>query len=112
MLLLGRSACPGDQRPGFAQTKMEMSKQTLALANSELDVVFAFDPGRQGLTVPEIDIHAGSARVITQSTTDLPHLLFRQSRRPARALPFLQAGEPSFFKTMHPVFDRSWRVAQ
>ena len=112
MLLLDRGTRPRNQGSRLAEAKVELTEQTLALTHPEWDAVLSFDQRRQGLAVPEIDIHARVGWLLSQNALHFLNLLFRQARRATGALSFVQARQSPLLKAMNPIFDGPRRVTK
>ena len=100
------------QGPRLAQTKTELAKQSLTLANTELDGILLFDPCCQGLAVPEIGPHSCITGFPSQHAVDVLHLCCTQPRRTPWPLSFGQSSQPLFLKAADPILNRSRRVTE
>ena len=92
MRLLSLGIRLGQERTWFAEAKIQLAEESLALAHAHLQVVRFFNPGRQSLAVPEIHSHSRIAGVGPEHAIDLLDLLFVQPTRAACPFPLLQAG--------------------
>ena len=66
----------------LAETEIQLPEQSLALTNTQLQIVGLLDPSRQSLAVPEIDSHADVTRLVAQHPIDLFHLVLVQAAWP------------------------------
>ena len=112
MRFLPRGIRLRNQGPRLAQPKTELAKQSLTLADTELDAILLFDPCRQGLTVPEIGPHSCITGFPPQHAVDFLNLCCTQPGRTPRPLSFGQSRQPFFLKAADPILDGSWRITE
>ena len=105
MRLLPSRIALGHLGPRFPQPETQLSKQTLTLPHTQLDLIFPLDPGCQRLAVPEIPTQTHLAGHPPQRRIDFPELFFTETRRAARSLSLAQTGQAFLFKTAYPVLD-------
>ena len=69
----------------LAEAEIQLSKQSLALTNTQMQIVGLLNPSRQSLAVPQIDLHPCVSGFVAQNAIDLFELLFVKTTWPARA---------------------------
>jgi len=112
MLLLPRWICSSQYRPRLTEAELQLPKQSLALAHTQLDSIGLVDPGRQALAIPKLHPHARVAWFGAQHPIDFLHLLFVQSAGAARAFPLRQTSQPFLLEAVNPILDRTRRITQ
>jgi hypothetical protein len=112
MLLLPRRIGLGQNRPGLAQPKVQLTEQSLALADSQLNPIRLFDPCRQRLAIPQVHPHPCIARLVPECPADLFHLFRTQPAWPSGSISLRQSGQPLSLVTMNPILDRTRSVAE
>ena len=98
--------------PRFAQPKIELPEQPLALPDLQLYPELIAEKCRQDRAIPHLNGEAKLCRTGAQRRFDLGQLAFIQSARSSRPLSFGQSSEPLRFKSLHPIHHRPRRVAQ
>jgi len=78
----------------LAETELELPEQPLALAHAQLDSVGLCDPPREGLAIPEIDLHSRVTGSCAQHPIDFPYLFLAKSARTSQAFRLCPAGRP------------------
>ena len=112
MRFLPRGIRLGNQWSRLAQTKTELAKQSLTLADTELDGILLFYPCCQALAVPEIGPHSCITGFPSQHAIDFLNLGCTQPGRTPRPLSFGQSGQPLFLKAADPILDGSRRITE
>src|SRR5262249_56772177 len=65
-----------------AQAKVQLTEQSLTLADSQLNPIGLLNPCRQSLAIPQVYPHSCIARLIPERSADLFHLFRTQSAWP------------------------------
>lgn len=112
MLCLKVGVCMGDQRPGLAQTKPQLTEEPLALPHPQRDAVPLVDEGGQSFPVPQTSHQAKVFWSLAQSFLELVQLFLPQSTGAPRPLSIYQAGQPFLLEAMYPIFHSPWRIPQ
>lgn len=112
MRFLPRGIRLRNQGPRLAQTKTELAKQSLTLADAQLDGILLFNPCGQGLAVPEIGPHSCIIGFPSQHAIDFLNLCCTQPGRTSRPLSFGKSGQPLFLKAADPILDGSRRITE
>src|SRR5262249_41277846 len=92
MLLLPRRIGLSQNRWGFAQAKVQLTEQSLTLADSQLNPIGLLNPCRQSLAIPQVYPHSCIARLIPERSADLFHLFRTQSAWPPGSISLGQSG--------------------
>jgi len=102
----------GNERPGLAQAKTQLSKESLALAHSQVYPEPLFDKGGQGLAIPEMGAQPINRRRLPQGTGHRRELGLIEGWWPAWAFGFRQACEASLDKFFNPIMHSARGVAE
>jgi len=87
-------------------------EEPLALTDTHVNLISAFQVMTQKFPVPEALGIAQESRLASEILTDELQAAFRQSRRPSGSLSFLQPSEPTILEPMDPVLDRPRTLPQ
>jgi hypothetical protein len=68
-----------------------VTKQALALPDTQLNPELFLNPRRQSLAVPKVDVHSDIAGFSTHCPVDRLHLFLIQATRPPRMFAILQS---------------------
>jgi len=102
----------GQRGAWFTQPKAELPEHTLALPNTDSNAVPLLNPGTECFSTPEVPTQTNLPGRVAQNLIHRLQLFFRQASGPSRSFSLQQSGQAVSFKTTHPIFHRSWRIAQ
>ena len=102
----------GNQRPGLAQTKPQLTEESLTLSHPQRDAVPLVDEGGQRFAIPQPSHQAKVLGSLAQSFRELAQLFLLKPTRTPRPLSINQAGQSFLLEAMHPVLHSPWRIPQ
>jgi len=102
----------GDQGAAQSIAGIHQPEETLALANTQRELVMFLQARREALAVPEIGIHAKSRGRLAHPSAHFLQLLGGESGRSSGMVSLRQTGQSVEIEMSHPIGDGAWRVSK
>ena len=102
----------GDQGAAQPIAGIHQPEETLALTNTQVDLVMFLQTRRETFSVPEIGIHAKSSRRLPHPSAHFLQLLGGEPGRSPGMVSLRQTGQPVELKMLHPIGERARGVSK
>lgn len=102
----------GDQGAAQPIAGIHQPEETLALTNTQIDIVMFLQTRREALSVPEIGIHAKSNRLLSHPSAHFLQLLGREPGWSPGVVSLRQTGQPVEFEMLYPIGERARGVSK
>lgn len=98
----------GDQGAAQSIARIHQPEESLALTNTQFDIVVFLQARREALAVPEIGIQAKGSRLLPDPAAHFLQLLGRESGRSSGMVSLRQTGQSVAIEMLHPIGEGAW----